>query len=120
MGLIALATLATTLVSAAAAAADPPAPECGTTLDPQVAAGQAEAARRQADWGQLLRYRDENLKLPAASAKAPRVVFIGDSITEGWNVRSEERRVGKEWRCGWPLYQQDRDLTNQRQDRGER
>ena len=86
MRLIALATLATTLVSAPAAAADPPAPECGTTLDPQVAAGQAEAARRQADWGQLLRYRDENLKLPAASAKAPRVVFIGDSITEGWNV----------------------------------
>jgi acyl-CoA thioesterase I len=70
MRLLALATIATTLVTTLAASADSP----------------AEAARRQADWGQLLRYRDENLKLPAARANAPRVVFIGDSITESWNV----------------------------------
>jgi hypothetical protein len=91
MRLIAVATLAATLVGAPGAAADSPAPGCGTTLDPQVAAGQAEAARRQADWGQLLRYRDENLKLPAADAKAPRVVFIGDSITAASAARRLRR-----------------------------
>jgi acyl-CoA thioesterase I len=81
MRLLALATIVTTLATTLAAGADSPTP-----LDRELAAGQAEAARRQADWGQLLRYRDENLKLPAARANAPRVVFIGDSITESWNV----------------------------------
>ncbi|HEX4648732.1 MAG TPA: SGNH/GDSL hydrolase family protein [Steroidobacteraceae bacterium] len=38
------------------------------------------------DWGQLLRYRQENQRLPAPRAAVPRVVFIGDSITEGWNL----------------------------------
>jgi len=38
------------------------------------------------DWGQLLRYREENMRLSAAGAAAPRVIFIGDSITEGWNL----------------------------------
>jgi lysophospholipase L1-like esterase len=81
MRLLALATIVTTLATTLAAGADSPTP-----LDRELAAGQAETAPRQADWGQLLRYRDENLKLPAARANAPRVVFIGDSITESWNV----------------------------------
>jgi lysophospholipase L1-like esterase len=34
------------------------------------------------DWGQRCRYQGENRALPAATAD--RVVFIGDSITEGW------------------------------------
>lgn len=34
------------------------------------------------DWGQRCRYRAENAALPPASAQ--RVVFLGDSITEGW------------------------------------
>ncbi|WP_414540511.1 SGNH/GDSL hydrolase family protein [Stenotrophomonas forensis] len=37
-----------------------------------------------ADFGQLQRYRDTNAQLPAAVPGQPRVVFFGDSITEGW------------------------------------
>ena len=37
---------------------------------------------RSLDWGQLCRYRGENAALPPASPA--RVVFLGDSITEGW------------------------------------
>ena len=37
-----------------------------------------------ADFGQLQRYRDANAQLPAAVPGQPRVVFFGDSITEGW------------------------------------
>lgn len=34
------------------------------------------------DWGQICRYRAENASLPPSTAQ--RVVFLGDSITEGW------------------------------------
>ena len=36
------------------------------------------------DWPNLCRYRDENAALPPPQAARPRVVFMGDSITEGW------------------------------------
>ena len=35
------------------------------------------------DFGYLARYRDDNAKLGAPVAGQPRVVFMGDSITEG-------------------------------------
>lgn len=38
------------------------------------------------DFANLARYRTENLKL--GSKDAHRVVFIGDSITEGWNLET--------------------------------
>ena len=37
------------------------------------------------DWPNLRRYRDANLALASGSAQ---VVFMGDSITEGWSVKS--------------------------------
>ncbi|MFL4596474.1 SGNH/GDSL hydrolase family protein [Stenotrophomonas maltophilia] len=37
-----------------------------------------------ADWPQLQRYRDANAQVSAAVPGQPRVVFYGDSITEGW------------------------------------
>lgn len=37
-----------------------------------------------ADWPQLGRYRDDNAKLGTAPAGEHRVVFFGDSITDGW------------------------------------
>lgn len=40
--------------------------------------------QRLADWPELQRYRDANAQLPAAAPGQPRVVFFGDSITEGW------------------------------------
>ncbi|MFT7772833.1 GDSL-type esterase/lipase family protein [Roseateles sp.] len=36
------------------------------------------------DWAQLGRYRSANATLQARPADAARVVFMGDSITEGW------------------------------------
>lgn len=36
------------------------------------------------DWAQLAHFRDQNARLAATAASAPRVVFMGDSITEGW------------------------------------
>ncbi|WP_223495587.1 SGNH/GDSL hydrolase family protein [Stenotrophomonas indicatrix] len=42
--------------------------------------------RSVADFGQLQRYRAANAALPAAPAGKPRVVFFGDSITEGWGA----------------------------------
>ena len=37
-----------------------------------------------ADWAQLARYRDANAALPPPGAGERRVVFYGNSITEGW------------------------------------
>jgi lysophospholipase L1-like esterase len=38
------------------------------------------------DWNQLGRYYEENLRLRAQPADANRVVFFGDSITDGWKL----------------------------------
>jgi lysophospholipase L1-like esterase len=39
---------------------------------------------RLRDWAELARYRDANRTLPPASTTSPRVVFMGDSITDSW------------------------------------
>jgi lysophospholipase L1-like esterase len=41
---------------------------------------------RGADRDNLKRYADENARLGAPSANAARVVFLGDSITDGWHL----------------------------------
>jgi len=38
------------------------------------------------DYGQLERYRDANAKLGPATSNENRVVFFGDSITDGWHL----------------------------------
>ncbi|MBE0657950.1 MAG: SGNH/GDSL hydrolase family protein [Bryobacteraceae bacterium] len=38
------------------------------------------------DWNQLGRYHADNLRLQAMPAEAKRVVFMGDSITDGWKL----------------------------------
>lgn len=42
------------------------------------------------DWANLKRYQEENAKLPAAAANENRVVFMGNSITEGWKRNHPE------------------------------
>jgi lysophospholipase L1-like esterase len=37
-----------------------------------------------ADWPDLARYRDENARMAAPTVNESRVVFMGDSITDGW------------------------------------
>lgn len=64
-------------------------------------AGGLEAARRDLlewrksmqselmdDWAQRSRFRDANTKLPPPAAGEERVVFMGDSITELWDLAS--------------------------------
>jgi lysophospholipase L1-like esterase len=68
------------------------APEAGAqTTAEQAAAEQAAAERRRvqeervhADWAYLARYRDENARLGAPRPGERRVVFMGNSITEGF------------------------------------
>jgi lysophospholipase L1-like esterase len=48
----------------------------------------AEEDRLHNDWASLCRYRTENAALHRAAA--PRVVFVGDSITELWKVAHPE------------------------------
>jgi len=43
------------------------------------------ANARLADWQNLGRYREANLELPSPAPDKPRVVFLGDSITDNWN-----------------------------------
>ena len=40
------------------------------------------------DWANLTRFREENLKLGPPSPGEQRVVFMGNSITEGWSQKS--------------------------------
>lgn len=49
----------------------------------------AVASNARQDWAGLCRYREANERL-LASGKSPRIVFIGDSITEGWAVADPE------------------------------
>ncbi len=50
-------------------------------LTPQQVEGMQH---KLADWPQLARYREENSKLRAPASGEQRVVFYGDSITDGW------------------------------------
>lgn len=38
------------------------------------------------DWANLARFADANAALPSATPKENRVVFMGDSITQGWKL----------------------------------
>jgi lysophospholipase L1-like esterase len=59
---------------------------------------RAVAERNQTDWAQLKRYRAENEALLANKARVD-VVFMGDSITEGWVSKAPDLfksgRVGR-------------------------
>ncbi len=46
----------------------------------------ARLADELQDWNQLGRYHQDNLRLEAAPAAQGRVVFLGDSITDGWDL----------------------------------
>lgn len=45
-----------------------------------------EQALRGSDRDNLARYREANTRLPKPNARVPRVVFLGDSITDGWRL----------------------------------
>ncbi|MEP6950783.1 MAG: SGNH/GDSL hydrolase family protein [Ginsengibacter sp.] len=47
------------------------------------------------DWPNLARYKDENTKVGLPAANESRVVFMGNSITEGWSKLMPEFFSGK-------------------------
>jgi len=55
-----------------------------TTVAAPPAIPDARLHQLLTDWPQLERYRAANAVLPAAAPEEKRVVFYGDSITEGW------------------------------------
>lgn len=73
---IALFVAAFLLAPAAVAAAEP------SQAQREQWAREAEQ-RLHEDWAWLARYRDANAQLPP-KGEQPRIVFLGDSITEGW------------------------------------
>ena len=63
----------------ATAAATASCPEMATALTAMMARDV-----RLRDWADMTRYRELNRALPAPAAGQARVVFMGDSITDGW------------------------------------
>lgn len=57
-------------------------------------AGLAASAQQNQDWANLSRYREENAKLAKPSRNEKRVVFMGNSITEGW-IRTDPEFFAK-------------------------
>lgn len=51
----------------------------------------AQMQKRLLDWPQLQRYAGENAALAPVAEGTPRVVFFGDSITEGWGPTGSDR-----------------------------
>jgi|WetSurSiteA1Bulk_404760.scaffolds.fasta_scaffold32628_1 lysophospholipase L1-like esterase len=45
---------------------------------------KAEEERLRIDWANFARFRDDNIKIGVPAAGEKRVVFMGNSITEGW------------------------------------
>jgi lysophospholipase L1-like esterase len=82
------------LVPAQQPAANPqtPAPAPATTPSGHPADAYWTAHDKQLlnDFGWLARYKEADLKLPAPSSNEDRVVFMGDSITEGWHFDGPE------------------------------
>jgi len=69
------------VIAAAAAWSQPPAPQDELTK----LKAQAERDHKTLqDWPNLARYRAENASLAPPAAGEKRVVFMGDSITDGW------------------------------------
>jgi lysophospholipase L1-like esterase len=54
------------------------------TPEQQDAWKKAEEERFHNDWANFARFRDDNIKIGLPAAGEKRVVFIGNSITEGW------------------------------------
>ena len=85
---IALRAFAVSLVTLSGLAQQPaPAPSIPSTGFPGIDGYRASrVAIYTDDFGQLARYREANAALAPAAAGENRVVFIGDSITDGWKL----------------------------------
>jgi lysophospholipase L1-like esterase len=71
------------LLSAQSTAQQPTAHPAPPTAE-EIARRKAEEERFHNDWANLQKYREANAKLSAPMKNENRVVFLGNSITEGW------------------------------------
>ena len=74
--------LLTVVAVAQQPATQTPAPDSPEALKQQVERLQ----RRLNDWPNLERYKEANAKVPPVQKNEARVVFLGDSITDGWKL----------------------------------
>jgi lysophospholipase L1-like esterase len=72
------------LLAALALSASMPAFAADPTPEQKAQWAKEAEERLHTDWAYLGRYRDANAVLPAPVAGQPRIVLIGDSITQGW------------------------------------
>jgi lysophospholipase L1-like esterase len=75
------------LVAAVFAQAQSPQPQTAApppTAEEVAARARVQQERLLLDWANLARYRDQNAQLAPPAAGERRVVFLGDSITDGW------------------------------------
>lgn len=66
------------------AQAAPPVPPAAAPAVPSPPEQIEQMQAKLADWAQLDRYKADNAALPAPAPGVQRVVFYGDSITDGW------------------------------------
>ncbi len=65
------------------------------TPEQQEAWKKAEEERLHNDWANLARFRDDNIKIGLPAAGEKRIVFMGNSITEGWIRTDPDFFAGK-------------------------
>lgn len=88
---VALLFAASAAIAQTPVAPAPPSVSAGATSQARTpeelaAAAAARAAAQAKDWPNLARYKAANAALPAPSKAQPRVVILGDSITQNWRV----------------------------------
>jgi len=57
----------------------------------------AEDERLRTDWADMHRYRDDNARLGPPAPGEPRIVFMGNSITEQWDVLDSAFFAGRQY-----------------------
>jgi len=75
-----LITLSGIAISQPASPTPKPVDPCG-----EMTARATSAENKLKDWPALARYREDNSKVTAPAKAEPRVVFMGDSITDSWD-----------------------------------
>jgi lysophospholipase L1-like esterase len=75
-----------TLPETKAPSASPVAVEAAPAAAPVNAARMTREEQIKTDWPWLARFKQDNLKLGAPAVGEDRVVFMGDSITQGWHL----------------------------------
>jgi lysophospholipase L1-like esterase len=75
-------SLLVSIVAAASAQTQPPATDTPDAMKQRI----EQMQRTLMDWPRLSRYKDANAKVPVPPKNEDRIVFMGDSITDGWKL----------------------------------